>query len=115
MFCSDRSGLDYRQRGQLRRLKRRRRDNPAGKKMKRELTIAGLMADLARFDPETPCVAHIWMADDFSGIKPALTPDEVRQIIALADASLDTGSSLSWGFMLHCADVVLAGREQGAE
>lgn len=64
---------------------------------------------------EIPCMAHIWVADDFSGIKPALTPDEVRQTIALADASLDTGSSLSWDFMLYRADVALAGREQGAE
>lgn len=115
MFCSDRSGLDYRQRGQLRRLKRRRRDYPAGKKMKRELTIAGLMADLARFDPETPCVVHLWVADDFEDVAPELTSDEVLATIALADATLDADISLSGYFLRHCADMVLAGREQGAE
>lgn len=47
--------------------------------MKRELTIAGLMASVSGFAPETPCVAHIWVADDFEDIDSELSPHEVTE------------------------------------
>jgi hypothetical protein len=53
--------------------------------MKRELTLAGLMG----FAPDTPCVAHVWMVDDFDDIDPELTPGEVTAAIELADRTLD--------------------------
>ncbi|MGC1086464.1 hypothetical protein NHB29_22255 (plasmid) [Pantoea agglomerans] len=79
--------------------------------MKRELTLAGLMASLSGFAPDTPCVAHIWMADDFEDIDPELTPGEVTAAIELADRTLDADISLSWGFMRDCAESVKARRE----
>lgn len=79
--------------------------------MKRELTIAGLMADLARFAPDTPCVAHLWVADDFEDIDSELTPDEVTAVIELADETLDADLSLSWGFLRECAEIIRARRE----
>ncbi|WP_313052639.1 hypothetical protein [Pantoea piersonii] len=82
--------------------------------MRRELTIARLMADLARFDPTTPCVVHLWIADDFEDIEPDLTPEEVTAAISLADAMLDADTSLSWHFLRHCAEMILAGREETA-
>lgn len=80
--------------------------------MERELTIAGLIADLTRFDPTTPCVAHLWIADDFADIEPELTHEETAAAIALADATLDADISLSWSFLRHCAEVILASREE---
>ncbi len=50
--------------------------------MKRELTIAGLIASLSRFAPATRCVAHIWVADDFEVIDSELSPDEGKRHIA---------------------------------
>ncbi|MEN4691239.1 hypothetical protein ABEG76_22815 [Pantoea agglomerans] len=79
--------------------------------MKRELTLAGLMASLSGFAPDTPCVAHIWMVDDFEDIDPELTPGEVTAAIELADRTLDADISLSWGFMRDCAESVKARRE----
>lgn len=79
--------------------------------MKRELTLAGLMASLSGFAPDTPCVAHIWMADDFEDIDPELTPDEVTAAIELADRTLDADVSLSWDFMRDCAESVKTRRE----
>ncbi|WP_313680507.1 hypothetical protein [Pantoea vagans] len=79
--------------------------------MKRELTLAGLMASLSGFAPDTLCVVHIWMADDFEDIDPELTPGEVTAAIELADRTLDADVSLSWGFMRDCAESVKARRE----
>ncbi|QKJ89343.1 hypothetical protein PMPD1_4445 (plasmid) [Paramixta manurensis] len=79
-----------------------------------QLTIAGLIRSLARFDPATPCVGHIWVADDFEDINPDLTPDEVIATIALADRTLDAESSLSWSFLCDCAETILAQRETDA-
>ena len=67
---------------------------------------------LLRFEPGTPCVVHLWTADDFEDVAPELTPDEVLATIALADASLDADTSLSWYFLRHCADTILAARVQ---
>jgi len=78
--------------------------------MKRELTIAGLMADLARFAPDTPCVAHLWVADDFEDIDSGLTPVEVTAAIELADETFDADLSLSWAFMRECAEQIRARR-----
>lgn len=78
--------------------------------MERKLTIAGLIADLARFAPDTPCVAHLWVADDFEDIDPELTPDEVVSAIALADQTFDADISLSWDFLNECAATVRARR-----
>lgn len=79
--------------------------------MKRELTLAGLMASLSGFAPDTPCVAHVWMGDDFDYIDPELTPGEVTAAIELADRTLDADVSLSWEFMRDCAESVKARRE----
>lgn len=79
--------------------------------MKRELTLAGLMASLSEFAPDTPCVAHIWMADDFEDIDPELTPGEVTAAIKLADRTLNADVSLSRDFMCDCAESVKARRE----
>lgn len=84
---------------------------PPDRMMKRELTLAGLMTSLSGFAPDTPCVAHIWMADDFEDIDPELTPGEVTAAIELADRTLDADISLSWGFMRDCAESVKARRE----
>lgn len=78
--------------------------------MKRELTLAGLMASLSGFPPNTLCVAHIWIADDFEDIDPELTPCEVIEAIELADRTLDADISLSWDFMRDCAVSVKARR-----
>lgn len=80
--------------------------------MSKYTTIADLMTDLQRFAPETPCVVHLWVADDFEDVAPELTSDEVLATIALADATLDADISLSWYFLRHCADTVLAKREE---
>lgn len=80
--------------------------------MNKHITIADLIAHLQRFDPVTPCVGHIWIADDFEDVAPELTPEEIRTALALADASLDAEISLSWYFLRHCADTVLAQREE---
>lgn len=69
------------------------------------------MASLSGFAPDTPCVAHIWMVDDFEDIDPELTPGEVTAAIELADRTLDADISLSWGFMRDCAESVKARRE----
>ncbi|WP_418801275.1 hypothetical protein [Pantoea graminicola] len=79
--------------------------------MKREFTLAGLIASLSAFSPDTPCVAHVWLADDFEVIDPELTPGEVAAAIELADRMLDADISLSWGFMRDCAESVKARRE----
>lgn len=79
--------------------------------MKRELTLAGLMASVSGFAPETPCVAHIWVADDVEDIDAELSPHEVTAAIELADRTLDADISLSRGFMRDCAESVKARRE----
>ncbi|MGC1041666.1 hypothetical protein WKH27_23180 [Pantoea agglomerans] len=78
--------------------------------MNKELTIAGLIASLSGFAPDTPCVAHIWMADDFEDIDTELSPHEVTSAIELADRALDADISLSWEFMRDCAESVKARR-----
>lgn len=80
--------------------------------MNKPVTIADLIAHLQRFVPAVPCVGHIWIADDFEDVAPELTPDEVLATLALADATLDADTSLSWYFLRHCADTVLARREE---
>ncbi|HBH6890665.1 TPA: hypothetical protein KUM96_004935 [Serratia marcescens] len=80
--------------------------------MNNYITIADLMTHLQRFAPDTPCVVHLWVADDFEDVAPELTSDEVLATIALADATLDADISLSWYFLRHCADTVLAKREE---
>ncbi|PIF06787.1 hypothetical protein [Candidatus Pantoea floridensis] len=75
-------------------------------------TIGLLIEQLQLFAPDTPCVGHIWVADDFDDVAPELTADEVLATIALADASLDADTSLSWYFLRHCADTILAAREE---
>ncbi|MEI2606902.1 hypothetical protein V8O11_24425 [Erwinia aphidicola] len=79
--------------------------------MKTTMTIAALTEQLLRFGPDTACVAHVWVADDFEDVAPELTPDEVLAALALADATLDADVSLSWYFLRHCADIILAARE----
>ena len=79
--------------------------------MNKPVTIADFIAHLQRFDPTAPCVGHIRIADDFEDIAPELTPEEVPATLALADATLDADTSLSWYFLRHCADTVLARRE----
>ncbi|MDF7662797.1 hypothetical protein PUG81_27925 [Erwiniaceae bacterium L1_54_6] len=81
--------------------------------MNKPITIADLIAQLQRFDPAVPCAGHIWIADDFEDIAPELTAEEVLATLALADATLDADISLSWHFLRHCADTVLARREEG--
>lgn len=78
--------------------------------MKKELTIAGLIASLSGFAPDTPCVAHIWVAEDFEDIDSELSPHEVTAAIELANWKLDADISLSWGFMRDCAEIVKARR-----
>ncbi|MBK0127530.1 hypothetical protein IAE30_27705 [Pantoea sp. S61] len=78
--------------------------------MNQSLTTGQLAEQLLRFAPDTPCVVHLWVADDFEDVAPELTPDEVLATIALADASLDADTSLSWYFLRHCADTILAAR-----
>lgn len=80
--------------------------------MSKYTTIADLMTHLQCFAPDTPCVVHLWVADDFEDVAPELTSDEVLATIALADATLDADISLSWYFLRHCADTVLAKREE---
>lgn len=79
--------------------------------MKTPLTIAMFIESLQRFAPDTPCVGHLWVADDFEDVAPELTADEVVATLALADHMLDADTSLSWYFLRHCADIVLARRE----
>ena len=78
--------------------------------MNQLLTTGQLAQQLLRFEPDTPCVVHLWVADDFEDVAPELTPDEVLATIALADASLDADTSLSWYFLRHCADTIPAAR-----
>ncbi|MCT6592778.1 hypothetical protein N3553_23205 [Pantoea dispersa] len=80
--------------------------------MNHPLTTGQLAEQLQRFAPDTPCVVHLWVADDFEDVAPELTSDEVLATIALADATLDADISLSWHFLRHCADTVLAKREE---
>ncbi|MHA7598119.1 hypothetical protein ACX8ZY_23170 (plasmid) [Pantoea sp. XAF26B01_ASV70] len=70
-----------------------------------------ISVSLSGFAPDTPCVAHVWMADDFEDIAPELTPGEVTAAIELADRTLDADVSLSWEFMRDCAESVKARRE----
>lgn len=79
--------------------------------MNKHITVAQMIEHLQRFEPDMPCVGHIWIADDFEDVAPELTPDEVLETLALADATLDADISLSWYFLRHCADIVLARRE----
>ncbi len=78
--------------------------------MNTPLTIEKLIEHLQRFAPDTLCVGHVWIANDFEDIAPELTPDEVEATLALADNTLDAENSLSWYFLRHCADTVLARR-----
>jgi len=80
--------------------------------MNQPLTTGQLAEQLLRFAPDTPCVVHLWVADDFEDVAPELSPDEVLDTIALADASLDADTSLSWYFLRHCADTILAARAE---
>jgi hypothetical protein len=73
--------------------------------MNQPLTTGQLAQQLLRFEHGTPCVVQLWTADDFEDVAPELTPDEV-----LADASLDTDTSLSWYILRHCADTIPAAR-----
>jgi len=45
-------------------------------------------------------------------VAPELTHGEVLATIALAAATLDADVSLSWYFLRHCADTILAAREE---
>lgn len=58
--------------------------------------------------PTTPCVMHLWIADDFDDVASELTFDEVLATIALADATLGADISFSWYLLRQCADTVLA-------
>lgn len=78
--------------------------------MNQLLTTGQLAQQLLRFEPDTPCAVHLWVADDFEDVAPELTPDEVLATIALADASLDADTSLSWYLLRHCADTIPAAR-----
>ncbi|WP_234473246.1 hypothetical protein [Erwinia sp. S63] len=78
--------------------------------MNQPLTTGQLAQQLLRFEPGTPCVVHLWIADDFEDVAPELSPDEVLATIALADASLDADTSLGWYFLRHCADTIPAAR-----
>lgn len=79
--------------------------------MNTTVTIAKLTEQLQRFAPDTACVAHVWIADDFEDVAPELSPEEVLAALALADATLDADISLSWDFLRHCADIILAARQ----
>lgn len=78
--------------------------------MNASLTIEKLIEHLQRFAPDTPCVGYFWTADDLEDVAPELTPEEVMATLALADNTLDAENSLSWYFLRHCADTVLARR-----
>lgn len=75
-------------------------------------TTGQLAEQLQRFAPDTPCVVHLWVSDDFDDVAPELTHGEVLATIALAAATLDADVSLSWYFLRHCADTILAAREE---
>lgn len=79
--------------------------------MNQPLTTGQLVEQLLRFAPDTPCVVLLWVADDFEDVAPELTSDEVLATVALADATLDADISLSWYFLRHCAETILAKRE----
>jgi hypothetical protein len=69
------------------------------------------MTSLSGFAPDTPCMAHIWLADDFEYTDSELSPDEVIAAIKLADRTLDADITFSWGVMCDCAESVKARRE----
>lgn len=52
--------------------------------MNQPLITGHLAEQLQRFAPDTPCVVHLWVADDFDDVAPELTPGEVLATIALA-------------------------------
>jgi len=45
--------------------------------MNQPLTTCQMAEQLLRFEPGTPCVVHMWLADDFEDVAPELKPDEV--------------------------------------
>ena len=80
--------------------------------MSEPLTVASLITHLQRFPSNMPCVCHIWLADDLADIESELTPEEILATLALADSTLDADISLSWHFLRHCAETVIARREK---
>lgn len=75
-------------------------------------TTGQLAEQLQRFAPDTPCVVHLWVADDFDDAAPELTPGEVLATIVLVDATLDADVRLSCYVLRDYADTILGAREE---
>lgn len=79
---------------------------PAGQVM-RAMTVREFRARLDALADDELCCGTFWLAEDFLGINPAMTPDEIAAAMEYAEDHHDanegfTGGIWKWPSMLSC-------------
>ncbi len=61
-----------------------------------DMTVAGMIARLHEYVPDTPCMGTFWLAEDFLALDDGLTEKEVTQAMHIASDGHDAAIGFNW-------------------
>ena len=67
----------------------------------------GIRARLAAVGDDELCCGTFWLAEDFLGINPAMTPDEIAAAMEYAEDHHDANEGFNWWHLEMAIDAVL--------
>ncbi|EIQ7173741.1 hypothetical protein [uncultured Leclercia sp.] len=73
-----------------------------------DMTVAGMMARLQAYVPDTPCMGTFWLAEDFLALDDGLTEKEVTQAMHIASDGHDAAIGFNWDTLQYAIDRVKA-------
>ena len=79
---------------------------PAGQVM-RAMTVREFRARLDALADDELCCGTFWLAEDFLGINPTMTPDEIAAAMEYAEDHHDANEGFNWWHLEMAIDTVL--------
>lgn len=73
-----------------------------------DMTVAGMIARLQEYVPDTPCMGTFWLAEDFLALDDGLTEKEVTQAMLIASDGHDAAIGFNWDTLQYAIDRVKA-------
>jgi hypothetical protein len=73
----------------------------------RAMTVREFRARLAAVGDDELCCGTFWLAEDFLGINPDMTPDEIAAAMEYAEDHHDANEGFNWWHLEMAIDTVL--------
>lgn len=73
----------------------------------RSMTVREFRARLAAVGDDELCCGTFWLADDFLGINPAMTPDEIAAAMEYAEDHHDANEGFNWWHLEQAIDAIM--------